>query len=201
MQAINRYNEGKEAEMATSNQSSDSTTDNTETASQDNTTGTEATGETSAPASSSTEGQQATGSEQPVATTNEDQPAKDPNKEALLADLTKERKQRQTLQAQVEQLQATADSGKQHKDELTAVQRKYNRLESFLTEIGGPLSKALDSKSFTEKLFGTDSDVKALVADWHKANPSATSTALSSGSAQPANKASGMNDLLRAAAK
>ena len=80
------------------------------------------------------------------------------------------------------------------------VQAKYDRLESFLSAIGGPISKALDSKSFTTALFESDTDVAELVTKWHKDNPSATSSALQSGSGQTAS-AKDMNALLRQAAK
>lgn len=80
------------------------------------------------------------------------------------------------------------------------VQAKYDRLESFLSAIGGPISKALDSKSFTTALFESDTDVAELVTKWHKDNPSATSSALQSGSGQTVS-AKDMNALLRQAAK
>lgn len=86
------------------------------------------------------------------------------------------------------------------KDELTALQGKYTRLEEFLTKLGGPLSRALDSKSFTTSLFETDTDVAELVTKWHQDNPSATRTALGGTSAEPG-KGSDINALLRAALK
>ena len=60
--------------------------------------------------------------------------------------------------------------------------------------------QALDSKSFSTSLFETDTDIKDLVAQWHKDNPSATSSALTSG---PGSETStkDMNALLRSAAK
>ena len=97
------------------------------------------------------------------------------------------------LEAKVTELTAKAESA-------TAVQAKYDRLEAFLTGLGGPISKALDSKSFSTSLFETDTDIKDLVAQWHKDNPSATSSALTSG---PGSETStkDMNALLRSAAK
>lgn len=86
-------------------------------------------------------------------------------------------------------------------DELTALQTQYSRLESFLSAVGGPLSKALDSKSFTTKLFESDTEIDTLVKEWYAANPSATSTALGSSAAAPAQKGPSINELLRAAAK
>lgn len=87
------------------------------------------------------------------------------------------------------------------KEQLTVVQAKYDRLEAFLTSLGGPVSKALDSRSFSTALFESDTDIKDLVAQWHKDNPSATSAALSSGSGTTASAAADMSALLRAAAK
>lgn len=82
---------------------------------------------------------------------------------------------------------------------LTTLQTRYDRLESFLQGVGGPLSKALDSRTFTRDLFESDKPIGDLLKDWNKANPSATTTALSSSSASPASKAPTVNDLLRAA--
>ena len=87
------------------------------------------------------------------------------------------------------------------KEQLTVVQAKYDRLEAFLTSLGGPVSKALDSRSFSTALFESDTDIKDLVAQWHKDNPSATSAALSSGSGTTVSAAADMNAMLRAAAK
>lgn len=83
---------------------------------------------------------------------------------------------------------------------LETLQTRYDRLEEFLQAVGGPLSKALDSRTFTRDLFETDKDIASLVKDWHKANPSATSSALGSGAATPADKKPNPNDLIRAAA-
>ena len=66
--------------------------------------------------------------------------------------------------------------------------------------VGGPVSQALDSRSFTQKLFETEEDVNKIVKEWHGANPSATSAVLSSSASQTGGKAS-MNDILRAARK
>lgn len=98
----------------------------------------------------------------------------------------------QELEAQVSQLTAKTASA----DE---VQAKYDRLESFLTSLGGPISKALDSKSFSTALFESDTDIKELVAQWHRDNPSATSTALGSSAGSPAGPQPTMNEILRAA--
>lgn len=97
------------------------------------------------------------------------------------------------LETKVQELTAKAES-------TDAVQAKYDRLESFLTKVGGPLSKALDSRSFTAALFESDEDVDDIVTKWHKDNPSATSSALQSG-AGSTQASKGMSELLRAAAK
>lgn len=87
------------------------------------------------------------------------------------------------------------------KAELTdTIQAKFDRLEEFLTALGGPLSKALDSKSFSVALFESDTSVKDLVAQWHKDNPSVTSTAVTSGGGNSPSGTS-INDLLRSAVK
>lgn len=121
------------------------------------------------------------------------------NKEALLADLHKERDRRKTLQAQVEQLTAKASSLNAQSEELAAVQRKYDRLEQFLLGVGGPLSKALDSKTFSTKLFETDDPIEDIVTAWQAANPSTASKALSSSAAPADSKKSDIGDLLRQA--
>ena len=99
----------------------------------------------------------------------------------------------QELEGQVTDLTAKATSAE-------TVQAKYDRLEAFLSNLGGPLSKALDSKSFSTALFESDTDITELVAQWHKNNPSATSSALNSGGG-PTSTASDMNTLFRTAAK
>jgi hypothetical protein len=84
---------------------------------------------------------------------------------------------------------------------VETLQTRYDRLESFLQSVGGPISKALDSRTFTRDLFESDKDVKDLVKDFNKANPSATSTALGSSGARPSGATVEVNDLLRAAAR
>lgn len=139
--------------------------------------------------------------EQAGSTTPEQKPEEPSfNKDALLADLHKERGDRKTAQAQVEQLTAQLATAGKATEQLTAVQRKYDRLEQFLIKAGGPLGKALDSKSFTEALFGSDEDVEKIAAEWRKANPTATSVALGGGAADPAGTKPSVNELLRAAA-
>lgn len=84
---------------------------------------------------------------------------------------------------------------------LDTLQTRYDRLEGFLQAVGGPLSKALDSRSFTRDLFESDKDIQELVREWNTANPSATSAALSSGGGQTNDGKPNMNDILRSAAK
>lgn len=82
---------------------------------------------------------------------------------------------------------------------LTTLQTRYDRLEAFLGQVGGPLSKALDSRTFTRDLFETDKDIKELVTEYQRANPTATSTALGSKGVAPADGKVDPNALLRAA--
>jgi len=83
---------------------------------------------------------------------------------------------------------------------LETLQTRYDRLEAFLLAAGGPISKALDSRTFTKDLFESDKDIEDLVKDWKKANPSATSTALGSAAAgDTGGKKHDPNELIRAA--
>lgn len=82
---------------------------------------------------------------------------------------------------------------------METLQTRYDRLEAFLVAAGGPIGKALDSRTFTRDLFETDKDIDSLVKDWHKANPTATSQALASAAGEPAGGKVNPNDLLRAA--
>lgn len=84
---------------------------------------------------------------------------------------------------------------------LETLQTRYDRLEAFLVAAGGPIGKALDSRTFTRDLFETDKDIDTLVKDWHKANPTATSQALASAAGEPAGGKATQNELLRAALK
>lgn len=192
--------------MATESTQRDAAAENTETGSQDTqTNGQETTvgGTPQVTDSSSTEDNgtaTSQGTEGDTTTGGSTEQTPSPKEEQLLADLVKERGRRQALSTQVEQLEAAAKAAQSSEGEFTALQSKYNRLESFLTSVGGPLSKALDSRSFTKALFESDEDITDLVAKWHKDNPSATSSALNSGSGST-KPSSGMNDLLRKAAQ
>lgn len=122
------------------------------------------------------------------------------NKEALLSDLHKERTAKKELRSQVETLQTELESSKSAASQLEGVQAKYDRLEAFLLAAGGPLSKALDSRSFTKDLFESDKDIEELVSTWHKENPSQTSVALGSGAGN-VEKSADINALLRSASR
>jgi len=102
--------------------------------------------------------------------------------------------------AKTTQLQSELDK-RPTVEAMETLQNRYDRLEAFLVAAGGPLGKALDSRTFTKELFESDTDIKALVQQWHRDNPSATSQALSNG---PAGDAKGSkqdpNHLLRVAA-
>jgi hypothetical protein len=81
---------------------------------------------------------------------------------------------------------------------LDTLQTRYDRLEAFAQAVG--LGKALDSRTFTRSLFETDTDVKDLVKEWNRLNPTATSTALGSAAGGEGPKKHNPNDLLRIAA-
>lgn len=80
---------------------------------------------------------------------------------------------------------------------LETLQTRYDRLEAFAQAVG--LGKALDSRTFTKDLFETDKDIADLVKEYHKANPSATSTALGAKNSEPAESKKDPNALIRAA--
>lgn len=166
------------------NESSESTTENAENATQENTTEEN---------SSSEKQTEDTGS------STQENGQESFNKESLLSDLHKERTTRKSLQAEVEKLKADVAEATSAKEQNDALQKRYERLESFLSSVGGPISKALDSRSFTTQLFESDTDIKELVDKWNSDNPTATSKALGSGNGATSSKNS-LNDLFRAAA-
>ncbi|AUX82654.1 scaffolding protein [Microbacterium phage Knox] len=137
------------------------------------------------------------------------EPVKLPDDHPLVKSLGAYKGQIATLKSEMAELRAKSgqvtkleeELGKRPTTEaLETLQTRYDRLESFLLEAGGPISKALDSRTFTKDLFETDKDVADLVKDWHKANPSATSSALSTGAAGEAGKGKhDPNELIRAA--
>lgn len=189
--------------MATKDTSSDSTTGSTETGTQGTTgTGQQGTEETSDQTTDDSQTQDDATSDSTTddkAVKTEDR--KDPAKQALLADLNKERKDLKATRTERDTLKTEVESLRPMKETLDAVQGKYDRLEEFLQAVGGPLGKALDSKAFTTRLFGTEDKIEDIVKKWNTDNPSATSTALGAGAAAPASKAPDMNDLLRSAIK
>lgn len=82
---------------------------------------------------------------------------------------------------------------------LATLQTRYERLEAFAQAVG--LGKALDSRTFTRDLFESDKDIKSLVTEWQRANPTATSQALSAAGGTAGGKAKhDPNELLRIAA-
>jgi hypothetical protein len=104
---------------------------------------------------------------------------------------------------------AEADQVPELKQKLTAaeanaakvepLQKQYSRLEAFLTALGGPVSQILDSRTFSTRLFESEDKIEDIIKDFHKANPSATSAALSSTSTPGGTGKVDPNVLLRAA--
>lgn len=198
--------------MATENESGDPTTGQGETQGQQNqTTDNAGSGETppgeqgqnqsQEPGQNEGQGDQQDGDqEQEPKDGQQEQGQKDPAKAALLADLHKERKDRQSAQSRVTELEAQVKELEPVKETLDAVQRKYDRLESFLTRAGGPLGKALDSRSFSQRLFETDDPIEDLVKDWFQQNPTQTSQALGARGDGATGGKVDINTLLRAAA-
>lgn len=117
-----------------------------------------------------------------------------------IASLNTELSEARAKSAKVTQLEADLQA-RPSQEAVDTLQTRYDRLEAFLQTAGGPLGKALDSRTFTKELFETDKDVADIVKEWNRANPSATSTALGSAAAAPASKGPTMNDLLRSAIK
>lgn len=129
----------------------------------------------------------------------QDDTQRSPQHEALLKDLVKERKSRQALQAKLAELESSQSDLAKQAEALTALQTKYDRLEAFLTAMGGEVSELLDSRKFSASLFDSDTKIEDLVAEWRKAHPSTATKALGAGSASAEDDKPSMNDLLRAA--
>ncbi|QDP44058.1 scaffolding protein [Microbacterium phage McGalleon] len=122
------------------------------------------------------------------------------NKEKLSKQAT-ELAEARTQAGKVTQLEAALNE-RPTKEAFEGLQTRYDRLEAFLLAAGGPISKALDSRTFTKDLFESDKDVASLVSEWHKNNPSATAAALGGGGTEGAGKPKhDPNDLIRAAFK
>lgn len=184
----------------------DNTNTSTDTSSTDETSGQEQQGQ-----QQQTTGETpGNGEQQQQASNTPEAPITLPDDHPLVKTLATQKDKIKTAQVELTELRSKSAKVTQLEDELKArpsqeavdtLQTRYDRLEAFLQAAGGPLGKALDSRSFTKALFETETDITDLVKDWHKANPSATSAALGSAGAQPDGKKSNMSDLLRAAAK
>ncbi|UVK59224.1 scaffolding protein [Microbacterium phage Quartz] len=139
--------------------------------------------------------------------TQQDASQEDPTKglksalQGARADLNKERKDHKATTARVAELEAQVKDLTPKAETTDAIQSRYDRLEAFLQALPGPLGKALDSKSFTKRLFESEDKVSDIIKDWNKANPTATASALGGGTGATSEKKSNMNDLLRAAAR
>lgn len=137
--------------------------------------------------------------------TQQDAPKDDPVKglksalSGARADLNKERKDHGTTKARVTELEAQVADLTPKAETTDAIQSRYDRLEEFLQALPGPLGKALDSKSFTKRLFESEDKIEDIIKDWNKANPTATSSALGAGGAAPSSTPVDPNKLLRAA--
>ncbi|UDG78964.1 scaffolding protein [Microbacterium phage Saratos] len=191
------------AEMATTDTSSDSTTSQDETSTEDNTN-------TDEQATEETSGQAADGdntAEQDDESSDDGQdeqkpapkPKSDPAKQALQRDLSSERKAHKASKDKVSELETQVAELTPKAELAEAWEAKYTRLEAFLQALPGSVGKALDSMSFTKRLFESEDKIEDIIKDWNKANPSATSQALGAGAGDPSKKGPSMNDILRAA--
>ncbi len=113
-----------------------------------------------------------------------------------ISDLKRELAEARTHSGQATKLQEELDK-RPTQETLDTLQTRYDRLEAFAQAVG--LGKALDSRTFTRDLFESDKDIAELVKEFNKANPSATSTALGSAAAAPAEGKVDPNKLIRAA--
>lgn len=123
------------------------------------------------------------------------------NKQSLLKDLHDERSKRRDLQTKLEEAQTQIERLGELESQLEKVSSQFKRLESVVVMAGGSLGRILDSRSFSQRIFETDDNVEDIIAEWNKANPSATHSALSSGGGSTTAGTPSMNDLLRAASK
>lgn len=137
-------------------------------------------------------------------TTSQQQEHKLPDDHPLVTAYERQKQINADLKEKADKSAELATELQSTKDQLTqatAGQTRLERLEEFLTALGGPLSRALDSKSFTRDLFESDTDVKELVDKWNQDNPTATSAALRGGSGTRTGGGISINDALRAAAR
>lgn len=123
---------------------------------------------------------------------------KDPAKQTLLADLHKVRDQKRELTKQLEEANQKLTEAQEASAKLDSLQARYDRLEQFVLQAGGDIAKALDSRSFSSKLFDSEEPIEELASQWRTEHPSVTSTALGS-SASPTGGKLDMNQLLRLA--
>lgn len=137
------------------------------------------------------------------------EPVKLPDDHPLVKTLASQKEKLASQRDELTELRAKSAQVTKLEDELKArptqeavdtLQTRYDRLEEFLQAVGGPVSKALDSRTFTKDLFESDKSVADILKDWNRANPTATSTALGAAAASPASKAPDVNELLRKAA-
>lgn len=136
-----------------------------------------------------------------------DKDTKLPDDHPLVTTLASQKSRIAELTTQLAEANARAGKASQLEEDLgkrptteamTALQTKYERLEAFAQATG--LGKALDSRTFTRRLFETDDKIADIVKDFNKENPSATQQALGGGAAAPAGDKADMNTLLRKAA-
>jgi hypothetical protein len=136
------------------------------------------------------------------------EPVRLPDDHPLVKTLATQKDKLKATQTELTEARAKAAKVSQLEDELQArpskeavetLQTRYDRLEAFLQAAGGPISKALDSRSFTRELFESDKDVAEIASAWVKANPTATSSALASTAAEPGKGKADPNVLIRAA--
>lgn len=116
---------------------------------------------------------------------------------AKLASVRQELAEARTQAASAAKLQEELDK-RPTPEALETLQTRYDRLEEFVLAVG--LGKALDSRTFTKSLFESDTDVAQLVKDWHKSNPTATSSALRGTAGEETSSKHDPNELLRIAA-
>lgn len=130
----------------------------------------------------------------------DEKPKPDPRLKTLRADLNKKATELVTTSQERDALKTEVEKLRPVQETLDAVQSRYDRLEAFLTQAGGPLARALDSRTFTQALFESDKDIADIVKEWHRANPTATTTALSSAAGGDRQGKLSPNELLRIAA-
>lgn len=148
------------------------------------------------------------GEQQPEASKTEE-PVKLPEDHPLVKKLATQKTDIAKLKTDLAEARAQAgrttqleeDLGKRPTQEaLDTLQTRYDRLEAFIAAAPGPLARALDSRTFTRDLFETDKDIKDLVQEFARANPTATSEALGSAPAEPGKGKVDPNTLIRIAA-